>query len=65
MSWNVMEKYNDKEDFRFGKKMGMRGHLSMLEKVVNEIYECGMEEGYHKAQEESESFGMSSYKRYR
>lgn len=62
-AWEILEK--DARDSRYGRKMGMRDHSEKMEKLVDEIYECGFEEGYRKAQEESSSYGETSYRRGR
>ena len=63
-AWEILEKENEPRDSRYGRRMGMRDHVDKLEKLVDEIYECGFEEGYRKAQEESEPYSeRSSYRR--
>jgi hypothetical protein len=63
-AWEILEKRHDDEDSRYGKRMGMKDHISKLDKMVDEIYECGFEDGYSKAQEEMGSYGeRSSYRR--
>lgn len=66
-AWEILEKdARDSRDSRYGRRMGMRDHTDKLEKLVDEIYECGFEDGYHKAQEESDSYSeRSSYRRGR
>lgn len=62
--WEIAEKDKDARDSRYGRRMGMRDHFDKMEKLVDEIYECGFEEGYEKAREESDSYGeRSSYRR--
>lgn len=67
-AWEILEKRHDEDDSRYGRKMGMKDHMDKLDKMVDEIYECGFEDGYSKAQEEMDSYGerfgrRSSYKR--
>lgn len=70
-AWEILEKDKDSmerdyRDSRYGKRMSMRDHEDKLEKLVDEIYECGFEDGYRKAHEESDSYGeRSSYRRMR
>lgn len=61
--WKVLKHEEDSDYGRYGhKRMGMREHVDMLDKIVEEIYKCGFEKGYEKAREESESYGERRYR---
>ena len=63
-AWEIVERDHEAKDSRYGKRVGMRDHVDKMEKLVDEIYECGFEEGYNKAMGESDSYGeRSAYRR--
>lgn len=62
-AWEILEKDHESMDSRYGRRMGMKDHTDKLDKLVDEIYECGFEDGYEKARMEMSSFGeRSSYR---
>lgn len=64
-AWKILEEKHDEEDSRYGKRYGRKDSImSKLEEFVEDVYECGIEEGYHKAKEEMSSYGeRDSYRR--
>ena len=64
-AWEIVEKDKEREsmDSRYGRRMGMKDHMDKLEALIDEIYECGFEDGMEKARRESSSYGeRSSYR---
>lgn len=63
MSWKMITERDEDRESRYGRRMGMKSHVNMLEKIVDEIYECGFEEGFRKAHEDPYYGERSSYRR--
>ena len=70
-AWEIIEKsgsYNRRDnmqqnDYRMGNRSGMKENINKLDMLVDEIYECGFEDGYQKAKEEMN--GMNERGSYR
>lgn len=63
--WEIIEKRHEEDYKSNSKEFDMRDNVEKLDKLVDAIYDCGFEEGYKKAKEESSYGERSSYRSMR